>query len=103
MAECLDALFEEIPKDSRYHVELRAESYLSMPVFEVLERQGVGQVLTHNSTPHESLNKVSPNDVYAGRKDAIPKVRHEKLDLRTQKTVPFVDPTSSPNRHPSAN
>jgi len=47
MAESLDAFFEAIPKDSRYHIELRTESYLSRPVFEVLGRHGVGQVLSH--------------------------------------------------------
>ena len=34
-------------KDSRYHIELRTETYLSDPVFEVLEKHGVGQVLSH--------------------------------------------------------
>jgi len=47
MAQELDTFFESIPKDTRYHVELRTESYLSDPVFEVLEKHGVGQVLSH--------------------------------------------------------
>jgi len=47
MAESLDAFLEAIPRDRRYHMELRTESYLSAPVFEVLERHGVGQVLSH--------------------------------------------------------
>jgi uncharacterized protein YecE (DUF72 family) len=47
MAESLDAFFEAIPTDSRYHIELRTESYLTRPVFEVLEKHGVGQVLSH--------------------------------------------------------
>jgi uncharacterized protein YecE (DUF72 family) len=47
MARELDTFFESIPKDTRYHVELRTESYLSDPVFEVLEKHGVGQVLSH--------------------------------------------------------
>lgn len=47
MAGSLDAFFGSIPKDHRYHVELRTESYLISAVFQVLERYGVGQVLSH--------------------------------------------------------
>ncbi len=47
MADDLDRFFEAVPKDSRYHMELRTEAYLSSPVFDVLEKHGVGQVLSH--------------------------------------------------------
>jgi uncharacterized protein YecE (DUF72 family) len=47
MAQKLDAFFDAIPTDTRYHIELRTESYLSIPVFEVLEKHGVGQVLSY--------------------------------------------------------
>jgi uncharacterized protein YecE (DUF72 family) len=47
MAEALDTFFQEIPQDSRYHLELRTDLYLREPVFEVLEKHGVGQVLSH--------------------------------------------------------
>ncbi len=47
MAESLDAFFKAIPKDHRYHVELRTEAYITPPVFEVLEKHGIGQVLSH--------------------------------------------------------
>jgi uncharacterized protein YecE (DUF72 family) len=47
LAADLDIFFEEIPKDNRYHLELRTEAYLSAPVFEVLEKHGVGQILSH--------------------------------------------------------
>ena len=47
MARDLDAFFREVPRDNRYHVELRTEAYLSPPVLEVLERHGVGQVISH--------------------------------------------------------
>lgn len=45
-AEALDRFFESIPRDPRYHVELRTESYLSPPVFRVFERHGIGQVFS---------------------------------------------------------
>lgn len=47
MAEDLYRFFKAIPEDTRYHIELRTEGYLSFPVFEVLEKHGVGQVLSH--------------------------------------------------------
>lgn len=47
VAASLDAFFNSIPKDKRYHVELRTEAYLALPVFAVLEKHGVGQVLSH--------------------------------------------------------
>jgi uncharacterized protein YecE (DUF72 family) len=47
MADDLDRFFEAVPKDSRYHIELRTEAYLSSPVFDVLDKHGVGQVLSH--------------------------------------------------------
>jgi uncharacterized protein YecE (DUF72 family) len=47
MASALDAFFKAIPPDTRYHIELRTEFYLMKPVFEVLEKHGVGQVLSH--------------------------------------------------------
>ena len=47
MAGALNAFFGEIPRDDRYHVELRTESFLIQPVFEVLEKHGAGQVLSH--------------------------------------------------------
>jgi uncharacterized protein YecE (DUF72 family) len=49
-AECakeLDEFFAVIPKDVRYHIELRTESFLSEPYFQVLEKYGIGQVLSH--------------------------------------------------------
>ena len=47
MSESLDTFFGAIPKDHRYHIELRTESYLTPPIFEVLGKHGVGQVLSH--------------------------------------------------------
>jgi hypothetical protein len=47
LATDLDVFFQEIPKESRYHLELRTQPYLTNPVFRVMEKHGVGQVLSH--------------------------------------------------------
>jgi uncharacterized protein YecE (DUF72 family) len=47
LARLLDAFFMRIPKDTRYHIELRTEAYLVEPVFEVLKRHGIGLVFSH--------------------------------------------------------
>ncbi|MFP3870478.1 MAG: DUF72 domain-containing protein [Syntrophobacteria bacterium] len=47
IAAALDGFFQAIPKDNRYHVELRTETYLTGAVFQVLAKHGVGQVLSH--------------------------------------------------------
>ncbi len=38
LAQDLDSFFNNIPNDTRYHIELRTEAYLADPVFEVLKR-----------------------------------------------------------------
>ena len=43
----LDEFFQAIPKDDRYHLELRTESLLAQPLFAVMEKNGIGQVLSH--------------------------------------------------------
>jgi uncharacterized protein YecE (DUF72 family) len=47
LSVALGKFFEAIPRDKRYHIELRTESYLSEPVFRILEEFGIGQVLSH--------------------------------------------------------
>ena len=47
LARDLDEFFSSIPKDTRYHIELRTEAYLADPVFEVLKKHGVGLVFSH--------------------------------------------------------
>jgi putative transposase len=39
----------------------------------------------YNATPHESLDNVSPNDVYAGRKEAVLEKRREKKRLTLER------------------
>jgi len=46
-ARDLDEFFGKIPKDKRYHIELRTEAYLAEPVFAVLKKHGVGLVFSH--------------------------------------------------------
>ena len=46
-AEALDLFFDNIPQDDRYHIELRTAFYLSKQYFKVLEKYGIGQVLSH--------------------------------------------------------
>jgi len=46
-AQDLDEFFGKIPKDKRYHIELRTEAYWINPVFDVLKKHGVGLVFSH--------------------------------------------------------
>jgi len=46
-ASALDRFFGTIPKDNRYHVEVRTEALLTKAHFEILEKHGIGQVLSH--------------------------------------------------------
>jgi uncharacterized protein YecE (DUF72 family) len=47
LAQGLDSFFSKIPKDRRYHVELRTEAYLTDPIFEIFDKHGIGLVLSH--------------------------------------------------------
>lgn len=47
LAREFEFFFREIPRDPRYHVELRTEAYLCKSVFEVLGKHGIGHVLSH--------------------------------------------------------
>ena len=62
-------------------------------------------IATYNRTPHESLDNVSPNDVYAGRKEAILHRRKEKkrLTLERRKQYNLNPNNKSPDRHQVAN
>jgi uncharacterized protein YecE (DUF72 family) len=46
-ATALDVFLEAIPRDVRYHIEVRTETFLSRPYFDVLAKHGIGQVLSH--------------------------------------------------------
>jgi len=47
LAQGLEEFFGKIPKDNRYHIELRTEAYWADTVFEVLKKHGVGLVFSH--------------------------------------------------------
>ena len=47
LASELDEFFTSIPKDNRYHVEIRTGRLLAQPLFNVLSKHGVGLVLSH--------------------------------------------------------
>jgi uncharacterized protein YecE (DUF72 family) len=47
LAAQLDRFFSSIPRDNRYHVELRTEAYYCKPVIDVLRKHGTGQILSH--------------------------------------------------------
>ena len=46
-ADMVDRFVQRIPRDDRYHMEVRTESLLSPAYFDVLEKHGIGQVLSH--------------------------------------------------------
>ena len=62
-------------------------------------------IATYTRTPHESLDNVSPDDVYAGRKEEILERRKEKkrLTLERRKQYNLNPNNQSPDRHRIAN
>ena len=73
-ASALDRFFESIPKDMRYHVEIRTEPLLSKPFFQVLEKHGIGQVLSHWTwlpSLRKQFSKGSGRFFNAGKKAVI--------------------------------
>ncbi|HMK76175.1 MAG TPA: DDE-type integrase/transposase/recombinase [Thermodesulfobacteriota bacterium] len=62
-------------------------------------------IATYNSTPHESLDNVTPNDVYAGRREAIIQRRKEKkrLTLERRKQYNLNMKYKGPDHHRVAN
>jgi hypothetical protein len=43
----LDHFFSAVPKEHRYHVEFRTDAFLVPPIMDMLEKHGVGQILSH--------------------------------------------------------
>ena len=71
---------------------------------EELKRAIDEAIRIYNQTPHESLHNVSPNDVYAGRKEEILKRRQEKKKLTLERRKRYnLNQNQDPNRDQSAN
>lgn len=68
-------------------------------------KRAIDEAITiYNQTPHESLRNVSPNDVYAGRKEEILKRRQEKKKLTLEQRKRYnLNQNHDPNRDQSAN
>ena len=66
-------------------------------------------IAIYNSTPHESLNNVSPNDVYAGRKEVILQRRRKKKQLTMERRRQYnlygniINQNDGPDQYQSAN
>jgi uncharacterized protein YecE (DUF72 family) len=70
----LDRFFETLPKDNRYHVEVRTEALLTKAYFQVLEKHGIGQVLSHWTwlpPLRKQLSKASGRFFNAGKQAVI--------------------------------
>lgn len=46
-AAALETFFSSVPGDPRYHLEIRTAALLTDPLFSLLARRGIGQVLSH--------------------------------------------------------
>lgn len=65
-------------------------------------------IKTYNATPHETLDNVSPDDVYAGRKEEILQKRWEKKRLTMERRKQYnlnraVNQNNDPKQHQTAN
>lgn len=72
LASELNVFFSTIPKDRRYHLELRTESYLKAPVFEVMRNHHVGQVLSHWTwLPRQLKQFAKADNAFVNNRDCI--------------------------------
>ena len=62
-------------------------------------------IAIYNGTPHEALHNVSPNDVYAGRKEVVLQQRQEKkrLTLERRRQYNLNTKKEHPDQHQDAN
>lgn len=96
VARDMQTFFSRIPQDGRYHVELRTEAYLRPPLFDVLGRHGVGQVLSHWTylPPLKRQFALSGNRVLNARGDLVIRLltpRGVKYAEAYEKAHPFAE------------
>jgi len=73
-------------KIERFNRRIKEKLCLLVYCFPDELKKAVDQaIVTYNRTPHESLDNVSPNEVYAGRKEAIIQSRKEKKRLTLER------------------
>jgi hypothetical protein len=62
-------------------------------------------IAIYNRTPHEALDNVSPNDVYAGRKEVVLQRRQEKkrLTLERRRQYNLNTKKEHPDQHQDVN
>jgi len=93
-AEVLDKFFDNIPQDDRYHIELRTAAYLSKEYFKVLEKYGIGQVLSHWTwlPPLSTQMKYSKGEFFNAGDQCIIRLmtpRNMRYEDCYQKAFPF--------------
>jgi len=73
-------------KIERFNRRIKESLYLVIYCSPEELKKAVDEAIkTYNTTPHESLDNVSPNDVYAGRKEVILKKRQIKKRLTLER------------------
>jgi transposase InsO family protein len=66
-------------------------------------------IAVYNGTPHEALDNVSPNDVYAGKKEVILQKRQDKKRLTLERRKQYnlegknINQNNGPGQHQTAN
>jgi transposase InsO family protein len=82
----------------------RIKEKLSLVVYcspDQLKKATDEAIPAYNATPHESLDNVSPDDVYAGRKEEVLEKRREKKRLTLEKRKQYnLSRSATPNNDP---
>jgi len=93
-------------KIERFNRRIKEKLCLLVYCFPDELKKAVDQaIVTYNRTPHESLDNVSPNEVYAGRKEAVLQSRKEKkrLTLERRKQYNLIMKNKGPDHQGFAN
>jgi hypothetical protein len=94
--------FQSFKVPEYFTLRRRIKEKLCLVVYcspEELKRVVEKTIDTYNPTLHDSLDNVSPNDVYAGRKEAILQRRKEKKRLTLEWRREYnLNPKNCPDR-----